>query len=234
MNKRSLLWTAWGLLWTIVVFGSLALEMARSTVKIPILLEHDKVLTEFRLHRVVNTPLDLTIHLPSISQGSWAGAQTTDNITEFPKPGRALQLNVSWSGGAVAYEALPSISKEANVRQLIPRLLDDNPQTFGWPFQNTDALNIPPGSTLITVRATHLDPDLVNKKATLVVPPRVTFKRASPGYEFLWWFYFWPAYLLILAGSGVFLYKTQRQHRIQHTPRLAYHPESMYKGKSKK
>lgn len=222
MKRRSLHWGLWTLLCTIVVLGALALEMASSTIRIPLVLQENTTVASFQHHRFHSGPLMMALHLQgaaaSSEHGSWTGVEKRPlyqmNVPSvaFPDPGIPVELHFTWKGVSHPFEAMPSstATNASATRRLVPRLDDANPNAFGWPVNTSAASHLPVGKTHIDVTTKTLHPHVVGQTATLIIEPPVAFKYTTPGYELLWWFYFWPIYVLMLVGYGAWLLRGVR------------------------
>lgn len=220
MKRRSLHWGLWTLLCTIVVLGALALEMASATIRIPLVLTENNTIASFEHDRFHSGPLLMSLHLKgSVEHGNWTGVEKRPlyqmNVpsVEFPAPGIPVELDFTWAGASHPFEAMPASTTAGtpmSARRLVPRLNDANPNAFGWPVETSAASHLPMGKTRIDVKTGTLHPHLKGQTATLVIEPPIAFKYTTPGYELLWWFYFWPAYAMVLVGYGAWLAKSTR------------------------
>ncbi len=220
MKRRSLHWGLWTLLCTIVVLGALALEMASATIRIPLVLEENTTVASFEHHRFHSGPLMMSMQFQAgPAHGSWTGLekrplyQMNVPTVEFPVPGIPVELDFVWGKDSHTFEALPSsivASSPLATRRLVPRVNDANPNAFGWPVNTSAASHLPVGKTHIDVTTKTLHPHLLGQTATLIIEPPIAFKYTTPGYELLWWFYFWPIYVLMLVAYGAWLMRGVR------------------------
>ncbi len=66
-------------------------------------------------------------------------------------------------------------------------------------------LYLPFGWSKVELSVVSVGTALENEKVQVVIDPPLTFKRAQPGYSFLWWFSFWPFFALLLVLYAAFL-----------------------------
>lgn len=227
MKRRSLHWALWSVVCTIVVLGTLALEMASSASNIPIVLEENKDVALIQEHRLAPSLLQMSLLLnksdenatvaqPSVHlgpvHGNWSNTHKSSNPNEansiiFPEPGLPIELDLHWGGASHLFEALPASTNSSDyvVRELVPLAPDNNPNAFAWPVPVENRPILDTGITYIVVKTRAVPLSLRGQHAVLTIKPRVTFKYTTPGYELLWWFYFWPAYMAVLGAYGAWL-----------------------------
>jgi hypothetical protein len=88
---------------------------------------------------------------------------------------------------------------------LVVRDSDNNPARFRWPPDNAMRPSLPIGSSKVTLSIVEVGASLTGEKVTAILHAPLSFKTASPGYGLLWWFLFWPVYVLFLAIYAVVL-----------------------------
>lgn len=235
MKRRSLHWALWSVASTIVVLGSLALQMASSATHVPFVLASNQDVATIDQHRLTNSLLQMTLQmnttLPEAAKeqhGNWSNTHKSSNPQEaqstiFPEPGLPIELDMHWGNAVHAFEALPASSTTygppAVFRDLVPRVDDKNPHAFGWPVPKESRPILPAGTTRITVKMLSVPKSMEGQAVVLIIKPRVSFKYTTPGYELLWWFYFWPAYMVVLGGYGAWLLRKSSRC----TKRRVYH-----------
>lgn len=226
MKRRSLHWGLWSVASTVVVFGSLALQMASSATHVPFVLKANQEVAVVEQYRIARSLLQMSLHIgpghPSIPHGNWSNTHKSSNPAEarstiFPEPGIPIELNLHWGGKNHPFEALPASTANAGqtsiIRDLVPRALDQNPHAFAWPISKELRPILPAGTTHIVIKTNAISPKLEGQSMLLVIKPRVAFKYATPGYELLWWFYFWPIYMGILGVYGAWLLHKPKRNR---------------------
>jgi hypothetical protein len=123
------------------------------------------------------------------------------NYIEFESPGAPVIVQVEGAALAAVHEALPAgaYGAEHIGRDLVVRDLDGNPSRFRWPPDNASRPVLPSGRSTVRISVLEVGAPLMGEQVTAVVNAPLSFKSASPGYGFLWWFFFWPVLAALLV-----------------------------------
>jgi len=120
----------------------------------------------------------------------------------FNTPGAPVVLRIRAQSATVDFEALPATAygSEHIDRELVVLKEDGDPRRFQWPPDNLARPRLPAGRSSITITAVEVGAALAGEGVTVVIEPPLTFKAASPGYGFLWWFFIWPLWAAALVA----------------------------------
>jgi len=158
---------------------------------------------------------------------------TTENsgFLEFKNPGAAIKLLVRGEDREVIYEALPASAYGTTIgRDLIPFMDDGNPNRFQWPPNLAVRPILPSGYSTFNISVLEVGHQLVDEQVTLIIGSPITFESTAPGYGFLWWFIFWPLYVLLLVVYGAALLGRSVHH---YSPNIAVERDASPKSGSR-
>ncbi len=130
-----------------------------------------------------------------------------DGFVLFDSPGEPIVLEVRGPRGVAMYEALPASSYSAPYirRSLVVRDFDDDPHRFQWPPNNASRTILPIGTSTVTLTVLSVGAPLSGEEVSAILEAPLSIKSASPGYGFLWWFFFWPVFAVPLGAYAAYL-----------------------------
>lgn len=211
-------WVVWTILVIVVATGVLA--TALSSGKFVTIELQPKAAIDVSVFRPLPDKLRLLLRFNSAEGqkrpelGDYA---TTANpgFLEFQNPGVAIRLLVRGEGKEFIYEALPASAYGGTTidRDLVPFFDDGNPNRFQWPPNLALMPSVPSGYSTFNITVLEVGQPLVGEQVTLLIKSPIGLKSTAPGYDFLWWFMFWPLYALFLVVYGVeLLGRSVRSH----------------------
>lgn len=214
-QQLKLHWALWVVLVLIVASGVLAIHLS-SGRRVSIDLSPNKTV-DVSFFRLLPHALNLSL---SFNRANWEDKRPElgdftskgrpwqeSGFLEFPQPGAPIRLLIRAKDKEVVYEALPAggYNGTTKSRDLVPFVDDGDSGRFQWPPNNSLKPILPSGNSTITISVLEVGPQLIGEKVNLFVDSPISFKTAAPGYEFLWWFFFWPVYAFLLASYGLLL-----------------------------
>lgn len=204
----------WAILSVLIVVGTFIYELSSSVVATPLKLSTNEIafITVFRI-------LPDTIRL-SLSFSREKGQRrvelgeyisTDDGLKNsalnFHNPGEPVKLLIRRGPSEAIYEALPTSSYGNNIeRKLVPFVDDGNSNSFMWPPSIDSEIKLKAGIEEIQVAVVSVGKKIEGEQVSLLILPPVTFKSTALNYRWLWWFCWWPIYLLVLAAYGFVLF----------------------------
>jgi hypothetical protein len=218
-------WAVFAGLCALMLLGVAALHIASNTVRARIDLVPGARVSMTVLRLVPDAPrLSMEFEDPARAHppmghwrsrpelGEWRPIRK-DGSLRFGNPGETVKLRVVDQTQAQIYEALPNGGRsEGLVHRDLVRFVDDgDARTFRWP-PLLPTRSIPAGRSALEVSVLEVGDAIRGESVTLVAEPPLGFKRGTGGaIDWLWYFYFWPAYALVLGITGVVLARITRK-----------------------
>ncbi|MFE0499162.1 hypothetical protein ACFW0P_00075 [Lysobacter soli] len=149
--------------------------------------------------------------------GEWRAIDSEGSL-HFINPGETVKLRVVTQHGAQVYEALPVSERSEGVKYRdLARFVDDgDAKRFHWPPLQSPR-SIPAGRSTLDISVLEVESVLRGESVVLSVKPPLDFKRGTgSALDWLWFFVFWPVYVLVLCVAGaVLVYCTRRESSAQ-------------------
>jgi hypothetical protein len=201
---------AW-LFWWIVTAGMavyvLAGFVASYTNRVDIKLEPG-ARVEVTTLRLAEHRLRMALHFQGDHQrrpelgDSARGDPFRTRLLEYPQPGSAIRIVASSPEAVpVVYEAMPKGGWGANIviRNLTSNL-SIRPGVWRWPDPaDTPHVVLRPGLTKVMLEVASVEAPLIGELVQLGIHPALGFKECMPDVCWLWWWFAWPAGILVLA-----------------------------------
>ena len=138
--------------------------------------------------------------------GEWRPLER-DGSLRFDNPGETIKLRVVSQSDAQVYEALPASGRSEGLkhRDLVRFVDDGDARRFRWPPLQPSR-SIPAGRSTLDVSVLEAGGALRGERVVLIVQPPLDLKRGTgSALDWLWFFVFWPVYVLMLGVAGAVL-----------------------------
>lgn len=218
-RKLKIYWSIWGILSFIVTSGTIAYQLSSWFVSVPLTLNPNNII-DVSIFRILPDTLDLELIFtrkswdekrPELGEYLAGDDWRKTGFLDFSEPGEPIKLLIRSADREVIYTAMPAGGRgETTVfRDLVPFVDDGNSKHFQWPIRSHYPLNV--GSSKLFISVIEVGKKIVGEQAYIVIKPPIMFKAIRMNYYFLWWFVFWPFYILLLAYLGIVLLRLSRR-----------------------
>jgi hypothetical protein len=219
-RKLKIYWSIWGILSILVITGTIIYQLSSLVVSIPLVLNPNNTI-DVSLFRILPDTLILELEFtrkswdekrPELGEYRAGDSWRQTGFLDFAEPGELVKLLIRGIDKEVVYKAMPAGGRgETSVsRDLDPFPDDGNPNHFEWPINDKLRYPLKVGSTKLLISVIEVGKKIAGEQVLLVIRPPITFKVIRRNYYFLWWFVFWPFYILLLAYLGRVLLKMSR------------------------
>lgn len=184
-----------------ICMGICAYFLSSSTIKLPITLKENQNI-KMKIFRFMPHRLKASLRFEGgLKNKRPELGQWNCGIACLP-PCEPVNISVTVKSNTIEYEAWPASGHGSSItiRNLRPVSKEKTGITF------------PAGFSEATISITRVGSKLEGEAVTLVISPPVSFKTVSSGYRYLWYFFFWPFMLVILAiyGGILHFYNTRK------------------------
>lgn len=201
------LWCIWWCLIAVTISGIILNKMSSETTKInlPLSIGNTQTIKIFCLF-----PYNLSLKLmfsrsgsekrPELGSYPPVGNWRETGKLKFKNPGEPVKFILSDSNKEVIYEAMPASGYGENTlsRDLVVFEDDHNPSEFSWPRSQKKSYQLKSGFNVFQIAVLEVGEKIRGEQIQLWVDPPLGFKTTHRSYSFLWYFYFWPVYVLLL------------------------------------
>lgn len=220
----ALLWVVWAMLAGLTAAGTVTNKIASEATSAELQLRHGEELT-LPIYRLFPATFSFALifatkpNEPHLELGNWdQPKKTAPSVLVFNNPGEPIliQVTVVATGESQVFEALPAGGTETSTtkaRDFVPYIADGDTKRFSWPPAETSYLKLGKDANTLRFKVVEVGQPIENKTAQLFIDPALSFKSSRAGYSWLWWFYFWPAYALLLAIAAALLVFVRLQGR---------------------
>lgn len=214
-------WYVWKLSLWVTLAGAIAFHISSwpTSIEVQLLPNSEYEITVIRpLPDVVRLGLNFQRSgwrdkRPELGEYRTGEEWKTTGYFDFQNAGEPVRLIVRNGDREVVYKAEPSgaFSERSILRELRPDDKGHAYSRFTWPENAESYVSISPGVTRLKVVFSEVGSKIAGEKVSLIVQAPISWKFCRVNYLGLWWFMFWPLYLLVLMGLGEILRRLSKR-----------------------